>query len=195
MHPDCVAAYEEASALLSALGQDVEDVDLPFPAEAVPSFLALWFAMATLAPITPDQESELLPLTRYLRRQGLQLSAADLLFHQAVLQGSVRPAMRALNDYDAILSPTLAMPPRPVGWFDEVEPAENFIRQTRFTPWTALYNLSGQPAVSVPLHWTADGLPIGVMLAGRMGDEATLISLSAQLEAARPWKDRHPPIW
>ena len=67
--------------------------------------------------------------------------------------------MRALNDYDAILTPTVALPPRPVGWFDEVEPAENFIRQTQFTPWTALYNLSGQPAVSVPLHWTADGLP------------------------------------
>src|SRR5258708_15281582 len=151
--------------------------------------------MATLAPITPDQESELLPLTRYLRAQGLRLSAADLLFHQAVLQGSVRPAMRALNDYDAILTPTLAMPPRPVGWFDEVEPAENFVRHTRFTPWTALYNLSGQPAVSVPLHWTADGLPIGVMLAGRIGDEATLISRSAQLEAARPSHDLHPPIW
>jgi amidase len=195
VHPDCVAAYEEASALLSSLGHEVEDVDLPFPAEAVPSFLALWFAMATLAPITPDQESELLPLTRYLRAQGLQLSAADLLFHQAVLQGSVRPAMRALNDYDAILTPTLAMPPRPVGWFDEVEPAENFVRQTQFTPWTALYNLSGQPAVSVPLHWTANGLPIGIMLAARMGDEATLISLSAQLEAAKPWRDRRPPMW
>ena len=195
VHPDCVAAYEEASALLSSLGHEVEDVDLPFAAEAVPSFLALWFAMATLAPITPDQESELLPLTRYLRERGLQLSAADLLFHQAVLQGSVRPAMRALNNYDAILTPTLAMPPRPVGWFDEVEPAENFTRQTQFTPWTALYNLSGQPAVSVPLHWTTDGLPIGIMLAGRMGDEATLISLSAQLEAARPWRDRRAPIW
>ena len=94
-----------------------------------------------------------------------------------------------------MLSPTLASPPVPVGYFDEVDPAENFERQKRFTPYTALYNVSGQPAVSVPLHWTADGLPIGVMLAGRMGDEATLISLSAQLEAARPWKDRHPPIW
>ncbi len=73
-------------------GHEVEDVDLPFPAEAVPSFLALWFAMATLAPIAPEQESELLPLTRYLRGEGMELSAADLLFHQAVLQGSVRPA-------------------------------------------------------------------------------------------------------
>ena len=74
--------------------------------------------------------------------------------------------MRALNAYDAILSPTVALPPRPVGWFDEVEPAENFIRQTQFTPWTALYNLSGQPAVSVPLHWT-DGGPADRGHAGR----------------------------
>jgi amidase len=195
VHPDCVAAYEEASKLLASLGHDVEDVDLPFPAEAVPSFLALWFAMATLAPIAPEQESELLPLTRYLRGRGLELSAADLLFHQAILQGSIRPAMTALAPYDAILSPTVALPPRPVGWFDEVEPAENFTRQTQVTPWTALYNLSGQPAVSVPLHWTGEGLPIGIMLAGRMGGEATLISLSAQLEAAKPWRDRHPPMW
>jgi amidase len=195
VHPDCVTAYEDASALLSSLGHDVEEIDLPFSQDAVPSFLALWYAMATLAPIAPEQESELLPLTRYLRGKGLELSAADLLLHQAILQGAARPALTALNAYDAILTPTLALPPRPVGWFDEVEPAENFIRQTVFTPWTALYNLSGQPAVSVPLHWTAENLPIGVMLAGRIGDEATLISLSAQLEAARPWKDKHPPIW
>jgi amidase len=195
VHPDCLAAYEDATALLSSLGHEIVDIELPFPREAVPSFLALWFAMATLAPIAPDQESELLPLTRYLRGKGMELSAADLMLHQAILQGSARPAMAALAGYDAILSPTVALPPRPVGWFDEVEPAENFVRQTQFTPWTALYNLSGQPAVSVPLYWNADGLPIGVMLAGQMGGEGTLISLSAQLEAARPWKDKHPPIW
>ena len=194
-HPDCVAAYEDASALLASLGHDVVDVDLPFSEDAVPSFLALWYAMATLAPIAPEQESQLLPLTQYLRSKGMELKASELMFHQAILQGAVRPAMAALNAYDAVLSPTVALPPRPVGWFDEVEPAENFIRQTIFTPWTALYNLSGQPAVSVPLNWNAEGLPIGIMLAGRMGDEATLISLSAQLETARPWKDKHPPIW
>jgi amidase len=193
--PDCVAAWEAASTLLASLGHEVEDVDLPFPPEAVPSFLALWFTMAAFTPIAPDQETELLPLTQWLRAQGRAISAADIFFHQAILQGSVRPAMTAMNAYDAILTPTVAMPPRPVGWFDEVEPAENFIRQTQFTPWTALFNLSGQPAVSVPLHWNADGLPIGVMLAGRMGDEGTLISLSAQLESARPWRDKHPPIW
>ncbi len=107
----------------------------------------------------------------------------------------MRAGLEVTNSYDAILSPTLASLPAPIGYFDEVEPPENFERQKQFTPFTAVYNLSGQPAVNVPLHWNADGLPVGVMLAGRIGDEATLISLAAQLEAARPWQHRHPSIW
>ncbi len=65
----------------------------------------------------------------------------------------MRPAIATMNAYDAFLSPTLASPPVPVGYFDEVDPAENFERQKRFTPYTALYNISGQPAVSLPLYW------------------------------------------
>src|SRR5258708_1840405 len=167
----------------------------PGPPEAVPMCELLWYSMATLAPVQPDQEDQLLPLTRYLRDKGRKVSATELIFAQAYLQGMMRPAMTVMNRYDAILSPTLASPPVPVGYFDEVEPAENFQRQKRFTPYTAIYNISGQPAVNLPLYWNADGLPIGVMLAGRLGDEATLISLSAQVEAATPWRDRHPPIW
>jgi amidase len=195
VHPDCVAAYEEASALLADLGHDVEDIDPPFGPDAVPMFETLWYAMATLAPIAPSQEDELLPITRYLRGRGQQVKAPELLFAQAYLQAVTRTALQVLNAYDAVLTPTLASPPAPVGYFDEEGPAENFERQKRFTPYTALYNVSGQPAVSLPLYWNAAGLPIGVMLAGRMADEATLISLSAQIEAARPWKDRHPPVF
>jgi amidase len=195
VHPDCVVAYEAASAVLSSLGHEVDDVDLPFQPEAVPSFLALFVSTTTLIPVAPAQEAELLPLTRYLRGKGMELRAADLLLHQAILQAIVRQALQALAPYDAILTPTVAQPPRLVGWFDEVEPAENFTRQIRFAPWPAIYNLTGQPAVSVPLHWTDEGLPIGIMLAGRMGDEATLISVSAQLEAAQPWAHRRPPSW
>jgi amidase len=195
VHPDCVAAYEDASALLASLGHEVVDIQMPFGPDVVPAFVTLWYAMATLVPITPEQESELLPLTRYLRGKGLELSAADVLFAQGYLQAILRTGLAALNEYDAILTPTVALPPVGVGYFDEVEPTENFERQKRFTPWTPLYNMSGQPAVNLPLYWNDAGLPIGVMLAGRIGDEATLISLSAQVEAARPWKDRHPPIW
>jgi amidase len=195
VHPDCVAAYEEASALLASLGHEVEDIAMPFGPDVVPFFETLWYAYATLAPLAPEQEELLLPLTRYLRGRGVEVRAPELFFAQGYLQAVTRAALGTLNAYDAVLTPTLALPPRPVGWFDEVDPAQNFERQKLFTPFTALYNVSGQPAVNVPLHWSADGLPIGVMLAGRMGDEATLISLSAQLEQARPWKDRHPPIW
>ncbi len=195
VHDDCAAAYEDASKLLSDLGHEVEDVELPFGSDAVPMFELLWYSMATLAPIAPEQEDQLLPLTAYLRGRGLKVTAAELIFAQAYLQSVSRPAIALMNGYDAFLSPTLASPPVPVGYFDEVDPAENFERQKRFTPYTALYNISGQPAVNLPLYWNADGLPIGVMLAGRLGDEATLISLSAQIEAARPWRDRHPPIW
>ncbi|MBV9094892.1 MAG: amidase [Streptosporangiaceae bacterium] len=195
VHPDCVAAYEAASTLLDGLGHEVTDIAAPFGPDVVPFFETLWSAYATLAPVAPDAEHMLRPLTRYLRGRGQATSAPELIFAQAYLQAVTRAALTTLDAYDAILTPTLAMPPAPVGWFEEVDPPENFDRQQRFTPFTAAYNVSGQPAVNVPLHWTAVGLPIGVMLAGRVGEEGTLISLSAQLEAARPWKDRHPPLW
>ena len=195
VHPDCAAAYEDASELLASLGHDVEDVDMPFGPDAVPPFEVLWYAHAMLAPVDPAQQDLLLPLTSYLRERGSQVTAEHLIQAQAYLQFLVRGALAVLNGYDALLTPTLASPPVPVGYFDEVPPPENFERQKRFTPFTPLFNVSGQPAVNVPLHWSPGGLPIGIMLAGRMGEEGTLISLAAQLESARPWKDRHPPLW
>ena len=195
VHEDCRAAYEDAGKLLADLGHEIVDVELPFTEDAVPMFEYLWYAMATLAPVGPEQEELLLPLTRYLRGRGLKVTAPELFFAEAFLQSITRTALTVLNEYDAFLSPTLASPPVPVGYFDEVDPAENFERQKRFTPYTALYNISGQPAVNLPLYWNSEGLPIGVMLAGKIGDEATLISLSAQVEAARPWKDKHPSLW
>ena len=193
--PVCVAAYEEASTLLASLGHEVADIESPFGPDVVPYFETLWCAMATLAPVDPARLDRLRPLTRYLRGRGGALSAHDLIFAQAYLQFAVRQGWRVLSDFDAILTPTLAQPPVPVGYVEEVAPPENFERQKRFTPFAAVYNLTGQPAVSLPLHWTADGLPIGVMLAGRRADEGTLICLSAQLEAAQPWHDRHPSLW
>jgi amidase len=195
VHPDCVRAYEDASTLLASLGHEIEDISMPLGEDVVPFFETIYYAYATLTPVDPSQEHVLLPLTQYLRERGRATAAPDFIFAQAYMQFVVRIAVATLGTYDAILTPTLATPPVLVGYFDEVDPAENFERQKRFTPFTAIYNTSGLPAVSVPLHWTAEGLPIGVMLAGRMGDEATLISLSAQLEGARPWKDRHPPLW
>ncbi|GGV30492.1 amidase [Actinomadura cremea] len=195
VHPDCVAAYEEASALLEELGHEVVDLPRVDASELLPHFETLWAAMATTTPVPPGSEHLLQPLTRWLRARGEATTAPQLLEAQATLQGAFRLALEMMDEYDAILHPTLAQPPVPVGYFHDQEPEENFARQTRFTPFCAMYNISGQPAVNVPLHWTGEGLPIGVMLAGRIGGEGTLISLSAQLEEARPWAGRKPPIW
>jgi amidase len=96
---------------------------------------------------------------------------------------------------DVVLTPTLALPPVPVGWQDEVEGAiPQLLRNTEFTPFTAVANFTGLPAISLPLHWTADGMPVGVQVIGPPAGEALLLSLAAELEAARPWAERRPPI-
>lgn len=195
IHADCVAAYEEATSLLVELGHEIVDVSPPFGPDLVPIFETLWSVMATMTPVDPLRADRLQPLTRWLRERGDAVTANALLSAHAQLQGALRVALAATAEYDAILHPTLAQPPVPIGYFHDADPAENFELQKRFTPFTSIYNISGQPAVSVPLHWTENGLPIGVMLAGRLGGEGTLISLSAQLEAARPWIGRTPPIW
>jgi amidase len=87
------------------------------------------------------------------------------------------------------------MPPRPAGWFtDGDDPAAEFERTMQFVAFTPIQNATGQPAVSLPVHWTPGGLPVGAMLVGRPGDEATLISVSAQLEAASGWPSRWPVL-
>jgi amidase len=194
--PEVVQAWEQATALLAELGHEIVDVDALLPDSAVALFEAVWAAGAAGAPIPPDREPDLVPLTRYLRQRGSALTAGQ--YAQAVggLYTLCRRAIVATADFDAILTPTLAQLPRPVGWFTEGgDPAEDFERQKRFTPWTALYNSSGQPAISLPLFQSAAGLPIGIMLAGRPAGETALLSLAAQVEEAGPWHTRHPAIW
>ncbi|PRY51343.1 amidase [Geodermatophilus tzadiensis] len=107
-----------------------------------------------------------------------------------------RRFLEATAGFDVLLAPVTTMTPRPLGWFDaDGDGAADFERQKRYAAFTAVYNVTGQPTVSLPLWWTDDGLPIGTMLVGRPADEATLVSLSAQLEEARPWARRHPPQW
>src|SRR6187399_3361851 len=97
-------------------------------------------------------------------------------------------ALIALAPYDAVLTPTLAVPPLPVGAIrDDADPARDFEAQKRFTPWTSAWNVTGMPAASLPLHWTPDGLPVGVMLAARPAEEELLIALAAQVETVAPW--------
>ncbi len=144
----------------------------------------------------PAREAQLRPLTRWLRERGRAATATQFTAALAAMQAATRRAVTATASYDVVLTPTLAQLPAPVGWFQDAgDPRAEFDRMVGWTPFTATYNTSGQPAVSVPLHWSADGLPVGVQLVGRPADEATLLRLSAQLEAARPWRDRHPDLW
>ncbi|NYH51283.1 amidase [Nocardiopsis arvandica] len=199
VHPDVLAAHEEAVRLLGDLGHEVEEVPEPgdahFGGAFMEDFQVLWAAMASAAPVAPSREAELGPLNRWLRERARATPVPDYIAACARLQRGVRSMVAAAEPFDAVLSPTLAAPPVPVGHFTGGGPEEEFRRMTGFTPFTSVYNVSGQPSVNVPLHWSPGGLPVGAMLTGRMGGEGTLLSLSAQLERARPWAQRVPPGW
>ncbi|GAA2401895.1 amidase [Nonomuraea africana] len=198
VHPDVLTAYEAASKTLERLGHEVVDIDPPYGPDLVPQFVTMWFAFACVHPVALDRQHLLRPLTAWLRERGFATPAPAFLQAQSSLQLATRLALMVTDAYDAVLTPTVTEPPRPVGWFEEGgDPEQTFERMKRFAAFPAIYNVSGQPAVNLPLHWNAEGLPIGVMLAGRVGGEGTLISLSAQVEAARGgfWGDRRPPVW
>ncbi|MDT7536790.1 MAG: amidase [Actinomycetota bacterium] len=197
VHPHVIEAYDAARELLASLGHEVVEIPAPYDAaELVPNFEVLWSVSASGVPVAPDREELLLPLTRWLRERGNKTTANEFTGAMSALQGATRRGIEATAAYDVVLTPTVAQPPVPVGYFRETgDPAVEFDLMKQFTPWTAVYNMTGQPAVNVPLHWSPDGLPIGIMLAGRPADEGTLISLSAQLEEARPWRERHPAMW
>jgi amidase len=197
LQPEVRDAFEDASRLLESLGHDVEDVPpgLLGP-DVLASFERVWALSGATLPVPPERVGELRPLTRVLRARGLALSAQDAMEAMLALRLFSRSFIQATAGYDVLLAPVCTMTPRPLGWFDAGgDGAADFELQKGYAAFTALYNVTGQPAVSVPLYWTADGLPIGTMLVGRPADEATLISLSALVEEARPWARRHPPVW
>jgi len=193
--PQVRAAWEDASALLASLGHEVVDIPSPVPGDALPYFETVWAAGAASIAIPPGREAEVRPLTAHLRARGAAYTAADEALALGQLNLIARRAIVATASFDAVLYPTLAQLPRPIGWFDaDGDPAADFERQKRFTPYTAMYNMTGQPAISLPLSVSVEGLPIGIMLVGRPRGEARLLALAAQLEAARPWHDRRPAL-
>jgi amidase len=196
VHPECVRAYDDASRLLVSLGHDVEEVDVPIGPEAVATFETCWAVLTTLSPAPPGSEDRLRPLTRWLQERGRGVSGPQFGLALGELRRIAARALAGLAPYDVVLTPTLAQPPLRVGEIrDDADPARDFENQKAFTPWTSAWNLTGMPAVSLPLHMTPDGLPVGVMLAARPAQEHVLLSLSAQVEAAAPWFDRRPTCW
>ena len=204
VHADCVSAVEDAAALCAALGHDVEDAAPAFDNVALTrAFVSIYAAeaaqnLATIERVTgwkPTRES-FEPLTWALHEMGASLSAADYLTAVQDLQGLARVVARFFVDHDVWLTPVLAEPPLPLGALDAPpgNPLGGFFRAAEWCPFTPLCNATGQPAMSVPLFWNVAGLPIGSHFVGRFGDEATLFRLAAQLEAARPWAGRRPPV-
>jgi amidase len=205
VHEDCVAAVRDVAKLCEGLGHVVTEATVELNAamvnEAFTAILATGGTgifvkgMAMMTGRTPTKE-QFEPLTWALYELSQGLNATDYVFALTYLQHVSRTIARFMNDYDVWLTPTLSKPPVPLGWMESrpEEPMGALARAAEYVPFTPGCNFTGQPAMSVPLVWNEEGLPIGTQFIGRFGDEATLFRLASQLEQARPWADKRPPV-
>ncbi|WP_370615077.1 amidase [Mumia sp. Pv 4-285] len=184
-HPEVVAAYEDTSRLLERLGHDVVEVDPPFGPETVAAFETAWFVGAASAAVPLEREELLRPLTRWERERGRAASGVEYADALLALRQAEQRTLAAYEDYDVVLTPTIGQLPAPIGSLrDDSDPSADFEAQKAFTPYTSIWNVAGCPALSLPTGWSAAGLPIGTMIAGRPGHDALLLSLAAQVEDA-----------
>ncbi len=203
LDPVCVDAIHETAALCESLGHTV--------VEAAPAFdgMELWQKFTTILAagvawaladwsrrldkeLTPDRFE---PFVWAFSERGRAVSGPDYLMALQDVQRQVRALSTFYEDHDMWLTTTLGQPPVPLGTLVyRDDPFELRRRMATFSPYTYLANASGQPAISLPLHWTDDGLPVGLHFTGRFGDEAALLRLAGQLEQAKPWADRKPEI-
>jgi amidase len=202
--PECVAAVRGTAELLESLGHEVEEAAPDFHGETlIEPFVRIW-ATANLA----DYREACALLGREPRRDELEITTwelieyarrfdgAELLEAIDTLNAATRRAAQFFERYDAWVTPTLAQPPLLLGILNQSYggAVEWWRFDCQFNPWNPIANMTGQPAMSVPLHWSADGLPIGSLIFGRFGAESTLFRLAGQLEAARPWRGRRPLV-
>ncbi len=225
VHPDCRAALQDTVRLLESLGHIVEEATPVFDGEAF-SRAFITMLCAELRGDIEDAEAALRrvarpgdfePATWALSLLGRAISGADLSRALRHLQRATRQIAPFFEQYDVLVTPTLALPPVPTGSLQPTAAEQAILRflgtlragrllklvgileQTagevfEFIPWTPVINATGQPAMSVPLYWNGDGLPIGSHFIGRFGDEALLYGLASQLEQARPWFLRLAPL-
>jgi amidase len=201
---DCTKSLQEAVRLCSDLGHEMNEARPIFDGEALArSFTVIWAANCTatiqwISQLTGKkaEADQYEPLTWALYEMGLKYGGADYLLAVQTMQKIAREVAGFFIDFDLLLTPTLGEPPVPLGTFDspDNDPLKGWRRSGRFAPFTPIGNATGQPAMSVPLYWNEQGLPLGSHFLGRFGDEATLFRLAAQLEEARPWQDRRPPV-
>jgi amidase len=204
LDPVCARAVRDAGALLAELGHDVVEADPPWTqprllalftaafGPAVATSIALAGRLAGREPVEADME----PLSWSIWQRSKDVDAVQSALAALELQGLARRILTWAEDFDAILTPALAEAPVRHGTIDPCgpDPAGTFARSGRFTPYTAIGNVTGQPAVALPLFQREDGLPLGVQLFGRPAREGALLALAAQLEAAHPWADRRAPV-
>jgi amidase len=190
--PECVRAAMAAAEILTGVGHDVREESPPWHEPSLfDLFLTVWQVGPTLHPV---DETAMTSLNRGLVESARATSAAEYARAVGQLQALARRIVAFWADVDVVLTPTLALPPVPIGWQEAVTgSSEQLRRNTEFTPFTAVANLTGQPAMSLPLYWSDDGLPIGVQTIGPPAGDALLLQLAAQVEAVRPWADRRPP--
>jgi amidase len=202
-HPEIAAGVEAAAALLSDLGHRVEPTEWPVDGlQFGRDFGAYWasgaaadFAAAAeqLGRTPTEDDVELFSLAMAGRTSALPEGAlADVV---ARLREVARTYDAWFERQDVVLSPVLGLPPVPLGYVSGDVPLETpGERLASYVGYTSLHNVAGAPAMSVPLHWTASGLPVGVQFAARAGHERTLLELAFELEQARPWMHRRPPV-
>jgi Asp-tRNA(Asn)/Glu-tRNA(Gln) amidotransferase A subunit family amidase len=199
LHPECLAAVQRAAKLCDSLGHILEEADpeldmvalRPLSARISAANIARSCNMRWKALGREPNADDVATVTWAVYQRGLKVSGVEYIEAIAAAHAAGRKIAGFLTDYDVILSTTLAGPPPMLGYFDQNGDVQTFIdRVTEYLSVTPLHNATGTPAMSVPLHWTADGLPVGVHFAGRYGEEATLLTLAAELEAAQPWFDR-----
>lgn len=201
--PECEKAVQNAAKLCEGLGHKVEETAIPINHEYWRNaFLAvlqvsltrtLVDAAATLG--RPVSEADVEPVTWATMQAGLKTSSVDYSRAIATLHQVGLAMAKFQQNYDVIVSPTLSKPPVPLGLVSlSQDPGVWGKEITEFMHSTSLYNATGQPSMSVPLYWTPDGLPVGVMFSGRFGEDALLFRLAAQLEKAQPWVHRKPPV-
>jgi amidase len=196
VEPEARAALDSGVTALAGLGHGVEEHSWDPAPEYGDAFRTLWMAGASAVPVDDDAMLDRMePLTAWLIRRGREVPARALVEALRTLVMFERRLIAGFGDLDAVVTPALAMTPRPLGWFDPEDPDRNFVQQCQYTPFTSWLNVAGLPAITVPTHWTDDGLPMGIQIIGRPGGELTLLALAAQLEGALRWPERRPPVW
>lgn len=202
--PMCVDATHKAADMLSDLGHQVQEGRLPWSApDGLELFKTLWTVGASFGVAfgglmtgrSPRQE-DVEAFTWAMHSQGERVDAVSFLASVTRLQAIGRQVVAEWEHTDLVLTPALAKRPLTLGEIDTTSSDANttFYRAAEFTPFTPIVNVTGQPAISLPLFHGDDGLPLGIQLIGAPAGEARLLAVASQLEVASPWADRRPPL-